>query len=131
MTIGTDRAMMGDLEIGVIEYRPQPGGGHVSRVAGNASRWIIRGHMVWCGPAIGLCVRVVSGMAAVAVRRRVARRVVPSDVAIRAGVDHRPDGAGDRRAWRQHVRSLQWEARRGVVEFAVYPEQGVMAGRAQ
>lgn len=70
-------------------------------------------------------------MAAVAIRRRITRRVVAAQVAVRARIDHRPDGTGDGRARRQHVRTLQREACRAVVKLSIRPEQSVMAGRTE
>jgi len=100
-------------------------------VAGYASGGIIRSHVIWCGRAIGLRVGIVSRVAAVAVRRRVASRVVPSDVAVRARINHWPNRARDSRAWRQHMRTLQGEARGAMVKLSVCPEKCVVARRAQ
>ena len=68
-------------------------------------------------------------MTAVAIRRWIARVVVAADVAVHAGVDHGTNRPGHRRAWRDHVRTLQREARGAVVKLTVGPEKRVVAGR--
>ena len=70
-------------------------------------------------------------MAAVAIRGWIANGVVAAHVAVGTSIDHRPDRARDSGARRQHVRTLQREARRGVIKFSIRPEQGVMAGGAE
>jgi len=116
-------------EGGVGENRAQPGRRHISGVTGNTGCRIIRRNVIRHARGVSLGIRIIRLMAAVAVRRRIARRVVPADVAVRASVDHRPNRTRDRRARRQHVRTLQREARCGVVKLSIRPENGVVARR--
>ena len=116
-------------EGGVGENRAQPGRRHISGVTGNTGCRIIRRNVIRHARGVSLGTRIIRLMAAVAVRRRIARRVVPADVAVRASVDHRPNRTRDRRARRQHVRTLQREARCGVVKLSIRPENGVVARR--
>lgn len=98
-------------------------------MAGGASCGVGRGDVIGHVRAIILRRGVVRLMAAVAVRGRIARGVVPADVAVRTSVDHRPDRAGDRSARRQHVRALQRETCGRVVKLSVGPKNGIVARR--
>ena len=77
--------------------------------------------------SIGLRIRVVRLMATVAIRGRIACAVIAAQMAVRARIDHGPDGAGHRRARWQHVRPLQCKARGAVVKLSVGPQQRVVA----
>ena len=131
MAIRARRAIVRDPEVGMVEDRTQPGSGHISGVAAYARCRVRRRYVIRHSRAIGLRIGVVRLVAAVAIRRRITRRVVAAQVAVRTSVDHRADRTCNRRARRQHVRTLQREARRAVVKLAVRPKQRVMAGRAQ
>ena len=111
------------------ESRAQPGRRHPRGMTGNAGCRIIRRNVIRHARPESLRVGVIALMAAVAVRRRIARRVVPADVAVRASVDHRPNRTRDRRARRQHVRTLQREARRRMLKLSIRPENGVVTRR--
>jgi len=130
MTITADRPLVRNPEIRVIENCAKPRGGHVSRVAAYARCRIIRRDVIGHRGPVGRCVRIVRLVATIAIRRRIARRVIPSYVAVRASIHHSADRARHRRARRQHVRSLQGEARRAVVKLPVGPQQRVVARRA-
>ena len=107
MAIGTARTVVRNPEVSMVEDRTQPGGGHPGRVAGYAGRRIIRRDVIRHGGAICLSVYEILLMAAVAIRGWVASRIVAADVAIRAGIDHRPNRARNRGARRKHMRPLQ------------------------
>jgi len=98
-------------------------------VAGSARRRIVRGNVIRHGRSVGLRIGVIVLVTAVAVCGWESRRVVPADVAVRACVDHRPDRAGNRRARRQHVRTLQRESGCAVVELSIGPKNRIVAGR--
>jgi len=72
MAVRADRAVVGNAEIGMVEYRPQPGCGHVGRMAAYARCRVGRGHVIRNVRAIVLRVREVGLVAAVAVRGRIA-----------------------------------------------------------
>ena len=109
VAIGANRTVVRNPEPGVVENRASPSGGHVRGVAGNAAGRIVSSHVIWYARSIRLCVCVIALMAAVAVGAGIARGVVAADVAVRAGIHHRSDRAGNRGARRQHVRTLQRE----------------------
>jgi len=115
----------------MVEYRPQPGGGHISRVAAYASCRIGRRHMIRNRSAISLRVCEVGLMAAIAIRCRVTGSVVAAQVAVGTRIDHRPNRARNRCTRRQHMRTLQREPRRAVVELSIRPEHRVVTGRAE
>jgi hypothetical protein len=131
VAIRTGRAIVRNPEIGVVEDRTQPRRGHISGVAAYAGCRVRRGYVIRDVRAIGLRIGEVRLVAAVAIRRRISRRIVAAQVAVRTRVDHWADRAGDGRARRQHVRTLQREARRAVVKLAIRPENGVVAGGAE
>ena len=115
------------LEKGMVEDRTQPGCGHPGRVAGEAGGRIIRRDVIRHACAISLSVSEIHLMAAVAICGWVAGRIVPAEVAVCAGVDHRPDRARDRGAGRQHMGSLQRKPSRAVIKLSIRPENSVMA----
>lgn len=120
---------MRDQESCVVENRAQPCRGYVGGMARNASGWIGCGDVIRHVRPIGLRIREIRLMAAVAIRGWITRGVVAADMAVRAGVHHRSDCAGNRSAWRQHMRALQREARRRMVKLSVRPKYGVVASR--
>ena len=127
MAIGTARTVVWNPEVSMVENRTQPGGGHPGRVAGNAGRWIVSSHVVRYSRSICLGIREIALMTTVAVRRRIARTVVAAGMAIRAGVDHRPNRARNRGPRRKHMRPLQRKPRRRVIKLAIGPEYRVVA----
>jgi hypothetical protein len=106
VTITADGPVVRNPEIRVIENCTKPRLGDPRRMAGNARCRIIRRDVIRNCGAISLRVRVVGLMAAIAIRRRITRRVVAPQMAIRTSVDHRPDRSRNRRARREHVRTL-------------------------
>lgn len=118
-------------EIGVIEHRAEPRLSHPRRMARGASRRVGRRHVIRHSASIGLRIRVIRLMAAVTIRGRIACAVIASEMAVRAGIDHGPDGAGHGRARWQHMRPLQGKARSAVVKLSVRPEHGVVARGAK
>ena len=116
-------------EEGVVEGRTQPCLGDPSGVAGDAARPIIRRDVIRHAGVVSLRVRVISLVAAVTIGSRIARSVVAADMAVRARIHHRPNCAGDGRAWRQHVRTLQREPSCGMVELSVRPKHRVVTCR--
>lgn len=121
---------MRNHEIGVIEDCAEPSCCHPRRMATHAGRRVVRRDVIrYRGPII-LRIRVVRLVAAVAICRRIARRVIPADVAIGAGIYHRTNRACNRGPRRQHVRSLKREACCAVVKLSIRPGNRVMAGRA-
>ena len=131
MAIGTRRALVRNPEVRMVEHCPQPGGGHISSVAAYTSRRVRRGDVIRNCGAISLRVRIIRLVAAVAIRCRITRGVVAAQVTVRTSVDHRPDRARNRGPWRQHVRTLQREARRAVIKLSICPQNRVVAGRAE
>ena len=131
VTITADGPVVRNPEICVIENCTKPCLGHPRRMAGNARRWIIRRHVIGHGGPVGLGVHIVRLVATIAIRRRIAGRVVAAEVTVGTGIDHRPDRAGNRRARRHHVRTLQGKARRAVIKLSIRPEHRVVAGRAE
>ena len=103
MAIGARRTLVRNPEVRMVEYRTQPGCRHISRVAAYASCWVRGGYVIRHVRAISLRVGEISLVATVAIRRRIARRVVAAQMAIRTRVDHRADGARNRRTRWQHV----------------------------
>jgi len=130
VAVRAGRTLVGYPEVGMVKYRPQPSGGHPGGVARDASCRIRGGDVIRHVRAIRLRIRVVRLMAAVAIGGRIASRVVPSDVAVRACINHWADRARHRRARRQHMRTLQREARRAMVKFSIHPRHRVVAARA-
>ena len=106
MAVATTRTIVWNSEGCVVEDRSQPGGRYPSGVAGNASGWIGCDDVIRHVRSVRLCIREIALVAAVAIRRWIARCVVAANVAVRAGVHHRSDCAGNRSAWRQHMRPL-------------------------
>jgi len=131
VTVTANGPVVRNPEVGMVEYRPQPGGGHVGRVAAYACCRIIRRDVIGNGGAIILRVREVRLVAAVAIRGRVTGGVVAAQVAVGTRIDHRSNRARNRRARRYHVRTLQGKARRAVIKLSIRPEHRVMAGRAE
>src|SRR5207249_12284075 len=70
-------------------------------------------------------------MAAVAICGWVAGRIVGADMAVRAGVDHRPKRGRSRGAGREHMGSLQGKPSRGVIKFSIRPDNRVMTSRTE
>ena len=66
-------------------------------------------------------------MAAVAIRGWIAGRIVAADMAVRAGINHRPNRARNGGAGRKHMGSLQRKPSRRVIKFSIRPENRVMA----
>ena len=130
MAIGTARTLVRNPEVRMVEDRAQPSGGHPGRVAGEAGGRIIRRDVIRHVCAISLSVREIRLMAAVAIRGWVAGRIVAADMAVRAGIDHRPDRAGNRGARRQHMWTLKRETCGTVVELSIAPQHRVVAARA-
>ena len=130
MAVAATRTVMRNLERRMVENRAEPCRSHPSGVATYASRRIIRRDVVRHVGPIGLRIREIRLMAAVAIRGWIARCVVATDVAVRAGIHHRPNRAGNRGAWRKHVRPLQWKTCRRMVELSVRPQHRVMTGGA-
>ena len=114
-------------ELRMVENRSQPRGGDPGRVAGDAGGRIIRRDVIRHVCAISLSLREIRLMAAVAIRGWVAGRIVAADMAVRAGIDHRPDRARYRGAGRQHMWTLQRKASRAVIKFSIRPQNRVMA----
>ena len=128
MAIGTARTVVRNPEVGMVENGTQPGGGHPGRMAGNTCRRIISRHVIGHGRSIRLCIRIIALMAAVAIRGRIARRIIAADMAVRASIDHRPNRARNGAARRKHMGSLQRKPSRAVIKCAIRPENRVMAG---
>jgi len=118
-------------EISMAENCAQPGLRNPRRMAGGAGRGVGRSDVIWHVCAVRLSIREVRLMATVAISRRIAGRVVAADVAVGAGIDHRPDGAGDGGARREHMRALKREARSAVVKLSIGPQQSVVAARTE
>ena len=127
MAIRTARTVVRNPEVSMVEDRTQPGGGHPGRVAGEAGGRIIRRDVIRHAGAISLSVYEIRLMAAVAIRGWVAGRIVAADVAVLAGIDHRPNRARNGGAGRKHMGSLQRKPRRGVIKLSIRPENRVMA----
>lgn len=119
-----------NLKIRMTEDRTQPRGGHPRRVAGGAGCRIRSGHVIRHVCSIGLRVRVVALVAAIAIRCRISRSVIAADMAVRAGVHHWPNRASYSRARGQHVWTLQRKSRCGVIKLSVRPQKRVVARRA-
>jgi len=119
------------LECRMGENGSQPRGRHPRSVAGNAGRWIRGRHVIRRTGTVVLRRRVVRLMAAITIRGWIAYGIVAAQMAVCARIHHRPDRPRNRGARRQHVRTLQWEARRGVVKLSIGPKKSVMAGRAE
>jgi len=115
----------------MVKYHPEPGGGHVSSVTAYASRRVSCDHVIRSRGAISLRVREVGLMAAIAIRCRVTGSVIAAQVAVGTRIDHRPNRTRNRRTRRQHMRTLQREARRAVVEPSIRPEHRVVTARAE
>ena len=130
MAIRADRALMRNFEPRVIENCAEPRSGHPRCVATYAGRRIVCSDVIRHGGPIGLCICVIRLVASIAICGRITCRVVAADMAIRAGIDHRPDRASNSSARRQHVRTLEWEARCAVVKLSIRPGNRVMARRA-
>ncbi len=131
MAIGTARTVVRNPEISMVKDRTQPSGGHPGRVAGNAGGRIIGRDVIRDVGAISLSVYEIGLMAAVAICGWVAGRIVGADMAVRAGVDHRPNRARNRGAGREHMGSLQGKPSRGVIKFSIRPDNRVMASRTE
>ena len=129
VAVAAHRPVVRNTERRVVENRARPCRGYISGVATYASRRIVRRDVIRRGCAVSLRVSVVGLVAAVAVRGRIPRGVVAADVAVRAGVHHRPNRTGNGCARRQHVRTLQREPRRRVIKLAIGPKNRVVAGR--
>ena len=127
MAIGAARTVVRNPEIGMVEDRTQPGGGHPGRVAGDAGGWIIRRDVIRHVGAISLSVYEIRLVAAVAVRGWVPGRIVAADMAVRAGIDHRPNRARNRGAGRKHMGPLQGKPGRAVIKCSIRPENRVVA----
>jgi len=130
MAIAATRTVMRNPERRVVENRAEPCRSHPSGVATYASRRIIRRDVIRHGCAVSLRVRKVALVTTVAIRGRITRCVVPADMAVRARIHHRPNRACNRGAWRKHVRPLQRETCRRVIELSVGPQNRVVARRA-
>ena len=130
MAVAATRTIVWNPERRVIKNRAQPGSRYPSGVAGNASGWIGRGHVVRHVRPVILSRRVVGLMASITIRGWIARGVVAADMAVGAGIHHRSDRAGNGCAWRQHVRTLQRESRCRVVKLSVGPQNCVVTRRA-
>jgi hypothetical protein len=98
-------------------------------VAGEAGGRIVRRDVIRHVCAISLSVREILLMAAVAVGGWVAGRIVAADMAVRAGINHRSDGARNGGARRQHMWTLEREPRGAVVKLSVAPHDRVVAAR--
>ena len=129
VAVRANRAVVRNAEIRMVEHRPQPGGGHPGRMAGRASCRIRSGHMIRNRGAIVLRARKIGLVAAVTIRRRVTGGVVAAQMAVGARIDHWPNRARNRRAWWQHMRTLERKARRAVIKPSVGPKNRVVARR--
>ena len=116
-------------EEGMVENRAGPRRGCPAGMAGRARSRIIRGNVIRHVGSERVCVRVIVLVAAIAVGSRKTRGVVASGMTVSASIDHRTDCTRDGRARRQHMRTLQWEPRPGVVKLSMGPENGVVARR--
>lgn len=130
VAVAATGTLVRNLECRMVKHSAQPGGRYPCRVARNASCRVRRGNVIWHVRPIILSRRVVRLVAAVAIRRRIARGVIAADVAVRTRIHHRPDRAGNRGAGRRHVRTLQRETCRSVIKLSVDPKDGVVARRA-
>lgn len=129
MAVAATRTVMRNPERRMVKDCPEPCRSHPSGVARNASRRIVCRDVIRRVGPIGLRIRVIRLMAAVAIRRRIAGGVVAANVAVRTRIHHRPNRACNGRAWRQHVRTLERESRCRVVKLSVGPQNRVVARR--
>ena len=122
---------MWNPEIRVIEDGTEPRLGYPRRMARGARRRVGSRHVIRHVAPISLRVGVVRLVAAITIRGRIPGGVIAAYMAVRAGIHHGPDGAGNGRAWWQHVRPLQRKARGAVVKLSVRPKNCVVARGAK
>jgi hypothetical protein len=130
VAVSADRTVVRLLEGRVGEYCAQPCCCRPRRMARDTAGWVRSGHVIRYVCAVGLCLREIRCVATIAICGRVSGCIVPTDVAIRAGIDHRSNRAGNSSARRQHVRSQKWETCRAVIKFSIHPRDRVVARRA-
>ncbi len=113
MAIGTDRAVVRNLEPRMVKGSAQPIGSGPRRVASHAGRRVLRGDVIWHGPTERLRAQPSRLMAPVAIGVRGRQAVVAVDVA-------RCAGCGD-------VHALERPSCRAVIELSICPKQRVVA----
>ena len=116
------RAVVRNLEIGMVECGAKPAGG---RVAGIACLWIARRDVIRHCPAKRLGAEPRSLVASVTIGVRRSQAEIVAHVAIRAGRDLRSRG------WRHLVRPRERPACGAVIKRPRIPRSGVVASGAE